>query len=104
MSHRLLWNSPAIPADLLEDDEFSRKVRSKVDELASSDSPSSGDMDSLFQRYNAATPAERDAMDAAFVWLTGYAFASIAAMVTALDPAQYEDVLAIWRDSRGKPR
>ena len=94
---RILWNSPPIPDDLLEQEEFALKVMEKAQELMSTDTPSSSDLDAIFARYNASTAHERDAIDAAFVWFTGYTLASIAAMVEAADPSEYEDVLDEWR-------
>jgi len=94
---RILWNSPPIPDDLLDQEEFPLKVMEKAQELMSTDAPSSSDLDAIFARYNASTARERDAIDAAFVWFTGYTLASIAAMVEAADPSEYEDVLDEWR-------
>jgi hypothetical protein len=50
---RILWNSPPIPDDLLEQEEFALKVMEKAQELMSTDAPSSSDLDAIFARYNA---------------------------------------------------
>lgn len=96
MDH-ILWHSPPIPNDLLDQEDFPLKVLEKAQELMSTDTPSSSDLDSIFVRYKASTARERDAIDAAFVWFTGYTLASIAAMVEADDPSEYETVLQEWR-------
>lgn len=102
---RILWHSPPIPDDLRDQEEFPVKVMEKAQELMSTDAPSSSDLDAIFARYNASTARERDAIDAAFVWFTGYALASIAAMVEADDPSEYETVLEEWRKrSSGRKR
>ncbi len=94
---RILWHSPAIPEDLLNQEEYAFHVMEKAQELMSTDTPSPSDVDAIFGRYNAASSLERDAIDAAFVWLTGYTLASIAAMVVADVPSEYEEVLDQWR-------
>jgi len=94
-----IWNSPALPAKIVDDDILHWNVLSKVNELASSDEPSSGDMRRIFERYNESTPAERDAIDAAFVWLTGYTFATIVAMTVAKPGESHEKILKRWRRS-----
>ena len=94
---QILWHSPAIPNDLLDQEDFPLKVMEKAQELLSTDSPSSSDIATIFGRYNASTAHERDAIDAAFVWFTGYTLASIAAMIEADDPSEYEGVLQKWR-------
>ncbi len=95
----LIWNSPALPSRIVDDDGLHWDVLSKVNELASSDEPSSGDMRQIFERYNESSPAERDAIDAAFVWLTGYTFATIVAMTVAKPGESYAKVLKRWRKS-----
>lgn len=97
MAHPNLWKSPRIPDEVIEDEDLLWDVRSKVDELAAEDSPSSGDMAAIFNRYNAATPAERDAIDAAFVWMTGYTLATICAMAATPEGDDFEETLEDWR-------
>ena len=94
---RILWNNPPIPDDLLDQEEFPLKVMEKAQELMFTDTPSSSDNNAIFSRYNASTAHERDAIDAAFVWFTGYTLASIAAMIEADDSSDYEGVLQKWR-------
>lgn len=96
MANRLLWNSPAIPESAFESDDALDAVTERVLELHLSDMPSSNDRRAIFHRYNEATPEEREAIDAAFVWLTGYTLATIAAMAVS-GSGDYEKVLAEWR-------
>ena len=76
-----LWNSPPI-ADRLLNDQFIETFREKAISLVIDDAPSSNDLRYIFRRYNAASPQERDAIDAAFVWFTGFTVGSIAKQVT----------------------
>ena len=99
MTSRLLWNSPAIPESAFEDDDALDALTERVLELHLSDMPSSNDRRAIFHRYNEGTPQEREAIDAALVWLTGYTLATIAAMAVSAD-GDHERVLAEWR--RGK--
>ena len=94
------WNSPRIRNLVASDDKMTWKVRAKVDELAACDAPSTSDTAMIFQRYNSGGPAERDAIDAAFVWMTGYTLATICAMVVTLDGKDYERTLKNWRRAR----
>ncbi|HKS17235.1 MAG TPA: hypothetical protein VJU16_07975 [Planctomycetota bacterium] len=97
MKPSVLWKSPRIPDDLVDDDDILWDIRAKVDELASDDSPSTSDTAMIFRRYNSGSPAERDAIDAAFVWMTGYTLASICAMVATPKGKDYEHTLEKWR-------
>lgn len=101
MGRRILWRSPHIPAEFLTDEDVLWDIRLKVDELAAEDSPSTSDTAMIFHRYNEATPAERDAIDAAFVWMTGYTLASIAAMVATPEDDDFEETLGEWRRKEG---
>lgn len=96
MVRETLWNSPRIPSRLLHE-EFVIDVRTKVDELGAADEPSESDLLALFHRYNESTTEERDAIDAAFVWITGYTFATICAMVVTPGGKDYERTLDKWR-------
>ncbi|HEY3226817.1 MAG TPA: hypothetical protein VGK61_07485, partial [Planctomycetota bacterium] len=71
--------------------------------LAADDAPSTGDTAMIFRRYNSATPGERDAIDAAFIWMTGYTLASITAMVATPEGADFEETLEEWRRKAGHP-
>jgi hypothetical protein len=51
----------------------------------------------IFRRYNSGSAAERDAIDAAFVWMTGYTLATISAMVATPDGVDFEETLEEWR-------
>lgn len=95
--HPIIWNSPRLPDDLLEDEGFPWRFLEKAGELSATDTPSTNDVACIFDRYNASTVHERDAIDSAFVWWTGYTLATIAAMVEAEDPAKVEELLALWR-------
>jgi hypothetical protein len=97
MTVKLLWNSPALPESVMNDNEMHWEIRAKVDDLSAEDSPSSNDVSTLFHRYNASTPAERDAIDAAFVWMTGYTMATICAMVATPGEEDFEETLEEWR-------
>jgi hypothetical protein len=105
MPRKVLWKSPALPAELLDDEQLHWDVQSRVLSLTLTDHPSASDMRALFVRYNESTAPERDAIDAAFVWMCGYSFASIVAMVVAQRGEAYEDVLKRWkRLPQRKPR
>ena len=54
----------------------------------------------IFRRYQIASLAERDAMDAVFVWMTGYTLASICAMVVTPKGKAFERTLEEWRKAR----
>jgi hypothetical protein len=97
MANWVLWNSPPIPSEVFEHDDSPWQVRLKVDELSIEDSPSRSDIASLFHLYNDATARERDAIDAAFVWMTGYTFASICAMAVTPKGKDFEATLEKWR-------
>src|SRR5687767_15045926 len=97
MSPRVLWNSPSVPDLLIDGDFLPWDVRTKVDQLSAEDEPSNNDVTSLLRRYNSSSPSERDAIDAAFVWLTGYTFATICAMVVTPNGKDYERTLEKWR-------
>jgi len=97
MKPSVLWKSPKIPDDVIDDEETLWDIRSKVDELAADDAPSSSDTAMIFRRYNSGSPAERDAIDAAFVWMTGYTLASICAMVVTPRGKDFERTLDKWR-------
>lgn len=99
MTHPNLWESPRIPDEVVDDDDLLWGIRAKVDLLAAEDEPSAGDMSALFRRYNSSAPEERDAIDAAFVWMTGYTLATICAMVVTPDGNDYEKTLEKWRRS-----
>jgi hypothetical protein len=101
MANPNLWKSPRIPDEVVGDDELLWEIRAKVDELAADDSPSTSDTAMIFRRYNEAAPAERDAIDAAFVWMTGYTLASITAMVATPDGGDFEETLEKWRRKVG---
>jgi len=101
MPHPNLWKSPKIPEEVVEDEDLLWDIRAKVDELSADDTPSSGDTANIFHRYNSGSPAERDAIDAAFVWMTGYTLASIAAMVATPEGADFEQTLEEWRRKAG---
>jgi len=103
MSHPNLWKSPRIPDEVVEDDDMLWDIRARVDELAAEDAPSSGDTAKIFHRYNSGSPAERDAIDAAFVWMTGYSLASISAMVATPEGGDFEQTLEDWRRKAGHP-
>jgi len=97
MSHPNLWKSPKIPDEVVENDDLLWDIRAKVDELAADDSPSTSDTAMIFRRYNSSGPAERDAIDSAFVWMTGYSLATICAMVATPDGVDFEETLVEWR-------
>lgn len=97
MADPVLWSSPRIPDEVTADDDFLWEVRAKVDELSGDDSPSSSDTAKIFHRYNDASAPERDAIDAAFVWMTGYTLASICAMVVTPNGKDFERTLEKWR-------
>lgn len=97
MSNSILWNSPRLPDSVADDDDIAWEVRTKVEELSAVDSPSSSDMAKIFHRYNSSSRAERDAIDAAFVWMTGYTLASICAMVVTPEGKDFERTLEKWR-------
>jgi len=99
MKRSVLWKSPRIPDDLIDDDDILRDIRAKVDELAADDSPSTSDTAMIFRRYNSSSPAERDAIDAAFVWMTGYTLATICAMVASPEGIDFEETIEEWRKS-----
>jgi hypothetical protein len=99
MPHPNLWKSPRIPDDVVEDDDLLWDIRAKVDELAADDSPSTSDTAMIFRRYNSGSAAERDAIDAAFVWMTGYTLAAISAMVATPDGVDFEETLEEWRQA-----
>lgn len=101
MAHPNLWKSPRIPSEVVGDDDLLWEIRAKVDELAADDAPSTSDTAMIFRRYNDATPAERDAIDATFVWMTGYTLASITAMVATPDGDDFEETLEKWRRKVG---
>ena len=103
MAHPILWKSPRIPDEVIEDDTTLWDIRAKVDELVGDDSPSTSDTAAIFHRYNSSTPAERDAIDAAFVWMTGYTLASICAMVATPKGGDFELTLEDWRRKAGHP-
>jgi hypothetical protein len=96
MANQLVWNSPQIP----ESDLDPWEVLGKVQALTLEDEPSSSDVGSLVPRYNTSSPEERDAIDAALVWLTGYTFSSICAMVATPDGKDFERTLEKWRKAR----
>lgn len=98
-----LWKSPGIPDEVVKNDDLLWDIRTKVDELAADDAPSTGDTAMIFRRYNSATPGERDAIDAAFIWMTGYTLASIAAMVATPKGGDFEETLEGWRRKAGHP-
>ncbi|HLG42999.1 MAG TPA: hypothetical protein VI643_06505 [Planctomycetota bacterium] len=102
MAQRILWNSPAIPGELVEDEGFHVAVRDKLAEIVESDSPSRSDLRAIFVRYNDSSPGERDAIDAAFVWITGYTFSTLCAKVTTSRGQTYEQTLNQWRGQRGE--
>ena len=54
-------------------------------------------MAALFNRYNTSGPSERDAIDAVFVWMTGYTLATICAMVVTPNGKDYERTIEKWR-------
>jgi len=97
MGEPLIWRQTEIPASILEDEDLHWQVRAKVDDLSADDSPSSSDTAMIFRRYQAASPAERDAIDSAFVWMTGYTLASICAMVVTPEGKDFEKTLEKWR-------
>ncbi len=96
MGTQILWRSPAIPESAFESDDALEAVTAKVVELQFSDTPSPSDLRSIFYRYNESTAGERDAIDAAFVWMTGYTLATMAAMATSKN-GDHEGVLKLWR-------
>jgi len=98
-----IWRSPRIPEEVVNDDDLLWDIRFKVDELAAEDSPSTGDTAAIFIRYNSATPGERDAIDAAFVWMTGYTLASITAMVATPEGVDFEETIETWHHKAGPP-
>ncbi len=100
MKHTILWKSPRIPDEVVNDEDMLWDIRAKVDELAAEDNPSTGDTAAIFNRYNSARPAERDAIDAAFVWMTGYTLATICAMVVTPEGDDFEETLEEWRKAR----
>lgn len=97
---QILWKSPPIPGRVLKREDFMEKFLAQLDVQRSTDSPSSSDLWSIFIRYNRSTAAERDAIDAAFVWFSGYSLASLAAMAVSKDPSKYDDLLMKWRARR----
>ncbi len=98
----LIWNSPPIPAALL-DAERAWRIHEKAMEVAINDAPSTGDILKALERYSIESPAIRDAMDVVAVWFTGYTLASIAARALAAgDP---DETLQDWRRrARSRPR
>ena len=77
---RLLWKSPPLPEEIFEDEEWIWRLRQKAQELVLTDTPSTNDLRYALHRYSESTSSERDAMDAAFVWFTGYTLSSIVQM------------------------
>jgi hypothetical protein len=75
-----LWKSKPLPKSALEDGALARRIRVQAEALNATDDVSDKDLLYLFSRYN-SSPQERDAIDAAFVWFTGYTLATIAEMV-----------------------
>jgi hypothetical protein len=100
----LLWKNPAIPEGIFEKDGFMENFLTQLDEQHSTDSPSSSDLLSIFHKYNRTSPCERDAIDAAFVWFSGYSLATLAAMAAAEDPSDYHDLLSKWRKQEKKTK
>lgn len=97
--HPILWNSPVIPVD---DDETLWSIRERVGQLFETDAPSRSDLRTVFDRYNGGSAAERDAIDAALVWLTGYTLATISAMVEVGPGGNCEALLKIRRRRGGQ--
>jgi hypothetical protein len=92
-----LWKNPAIPENILAKKDFMDDFMTQLDVQRSTDSPSSSDLMSIFDKYNRSTPVERDAIDAAFVWFSGYSLASLAAMAVSKDPSKYYKVITKWQ-------
>lgn len=78
---RLLWKSTSIPKHLIQDEEWIWALHAKAIELSLTDVPSTHDLRYALHRYNESIPSQRDAMDSAFVWFTGYTLASLAKMI-----------------------
>jgi GrpB-like predicted nucleotidyltransferase (UPF0157 family) len=93
-------NGP-IPEKLLEDGDFPWRVRTEAMAQMMSDEPSQSDMRRVFVDYLKASPAERDAMNAAFVWMTGYTLQSLAARAEAGSRGDWTRVVSRW--NRGRP-
>jgi hypothetical protein len=74
-----LWKSKPLRKSALADGALARRIRMRAEALNATDDASDKDLLYLFSRYN-SNPQERDAIDAAFVWFTGYTLATIAEM------------------------
>jgi hypothetical protein len=74
-----LWKSKPLPKHALEDGALARRIRERAEALNATDDATDKDLLYLFSRYN-SSPQERDAIDAAFVWFTGYTLSTIAEM------------------------
>lgn len=99
----LLWKNGPIPERLLSDKTFAWRVREAVTSEIMSDAPSQGDVDGIFLRYNESSPEERDAMDAAFVWMTGYTLRTLAARTVVGEGGDYTKEIGKWdRPKRGR--
>jgi hypothetical protein len=80
-----LWKSKPLPEDALEDGALARRIRERAEALNATDDATDKDLLYLFSRYN-SSPEERDAIDAAFVWFTGYTLSTIAGMEKRSSP------------------
>lgn len=103
MKQPLVYKSPPIPSEVYEDEEFMLSFTTHLRQLHEADSPSPGDQRRIFEVYEEATPRERQAIDYAFTWLTGYTLATLAAQVQvsrgirSRDRNPVEGLLTKWR-------
>jgi hypothetical protein len=101
-----VWPNFKLPANLARNEEFLINLKSEVISQASDDSPSSGDLAAIIGKYNSATEDGREAMNDAFVWMTGYSLPSLAAAAyLENEPVERRDdeaihvLMRLWADA-----
>lgn len=95
-----VWENFPIPADLAEDENFLIELKAQFVGQASTDTPSGSDLARIVHQYNAASPAEREAMNNVFVWALGYTLPRLAAAVAAgerVGSDEADDIYERWK-------
>lgn len=97
-----VWPVFRLPEDLGEDENFLINLKSVFTSQATTDTPSGSDLAAIIRKFNAATEAEREAMNNVFIWATGWTLQRLAAYALTNDRDSADDLYEKWEKISGR--
>lgn len=98
-----VWPNFRLPEDLAEDEDFLINLKSFFSTQATTDAPSGKDLAAIINKFNAATPSEREAMNDVFIWATGWTLQRLAAAALSNGNSdRADDLYEKWEQNSGR--